>query len=349
MQKDASPAAARLKVGVVGVNDRIRRSILNGIVESPATTLVAVCSRDAVKALRTAAEHRCHATTSLEELCSIGDVDAVFIATPPEFHCEMSLAAIAAGKHVICEKPLALTAGETERMVSAAKAAKVRTAVNFTYRSGQHHRHVASLVEQGVLGSILGFRVSYWQARGLLPSTPWRDGLADLGPHLIDSVLWWLSLAGAGDVEAVCANRAGTDHRTGSPAASTWHCLVETAAGVSGVMEVGRTVPGYANGLQAEIWGSRSTLRMAFDAAGGGVELGTLGDGRPEGTFTALPTPPDFAVSYEEFPRRHMTRLAEGILGRIEFPGFEQGRRVQQVIDAAARSADERAWVRVAG
>jgi predicted dehydrogenase len=234
-------------------------------------------------------------------------------------------------------------------MVQAARDAGVRTAVNFTYRSGQLHRHVAALAEEGVLGSVGAFRVSYWQARGLLPGTLWRDALADLGPHLFDSALWWLSLAGAGAVAAVCALRRGPDPSAGFADGSAWHCLVETTSGATGVVEVGRAVPGYANGLQAEMSGNRGALRLSFDAAGGAVELAVLGDARPEGAFRPIDTPPDFAVSYEEFPRRHMSRIAEGILGRIEFPGFDQGLRVQRVIEAAARSAAEGRWERVAG
>ncbi len=337
----------RLRIGVVGVNDRIRRSILNGIARSAAAELAAVCSRDAAKAAQVAAEYGCQDYSGLGEMLASADLDAVFVATPAELHCEMSLAAIEAGKHVICEKPLAASVSEAEQMVRAAREAGVRTAVNFTYRSAQHHRHIAQIAGEGSLGQICSFRVAYWQARGLLPRTPWRDALADLGPHLFDSLLWWLSIAGCGDAARVAAVVRRADGVAGFPESAAWHCLVEMGSGATGVVEVGRATPGYANGLQVEIAGGRGTVRTSFDAAGGTVELATLGESRPEGTFRAVPTPPELAVTYEEFPTRHMTRIAEGILGRIEFPDFAQGLRVQRIIDAAARSVVSHCWERL--
>ncbi len=336
-----------LRIGVVGINDRIRRSILNGIASSPAAELSAVCSRDAGKAARVGAEYRCSGFGDYRAMLESPQVDAVFVATPAELHCAMSLAAIDAGKHVICEKPLATSVDEAEQMVRAARSAGVRTAVNFTYRSSQHYRHIARLAADGELGPLTNFRIAYWQARGLFPQTPWRDALTDLGPHLFESLLWWLSAAGAGEIARVAAVARRGDPLVGLPESVTWHCLLELTGGATGVVEVGRATPGYANGLQVEIAGARATVRSAYDASGGAVELAGLGDGRAEGTFRTVPTPPELAVSYEDFPARHMTRVAEGILGLSEFPCFTQGLRVQRILAAAARSASTCTWVDV--
>ena len=343
--RGAMPASP-LRIGVVGINDRIRRSILAGIARSPSARLAAVCSRDAGKAAAVAAEFGCRPATRLNELFD-SDVDAVFVATPPALHCPMSLAAIAAGKHVICEKPLATSVEEATLMVETARRAGVRTAVNFTYRTGAHHRHVAAILASGALGPIVSFRLVYWQARGLLPGSPWRDALDDLGPHLFDSASWWLSLVGAGDFEQVSAVARPADPAIGLASGYAYHCQVRLTGGGIGSIEVSRAAPGYQNGLALDVAGVRGSLRMAFDSTEGSVEVAALGSGRHEGMFEHRPTPAEYAVSYQDFPERHMTRIARGILGEVDFPDFEQGLRVQRLIAAASASVRAGGWIRV--
>ena len=83
----AKSPGSRLGIGVVGINDRIRRSILHGIAQSEVATLVAVCSRDAAKARSVADEYGCRGYSRLAEMLADDDVEAVFVATPPELHC----------------------------------------------------------------------------------------------------------------------------------------------------------------------------------------------------------------------------------------------------------------------
>src|SRR6185437_16632925 len=125
----------RLGFGVVGVNPRIRRTILGGLARSSRARLVAIVSRDAEKAARAASEFDCAGYTSLSAMLADASVDVAFVCTPHHLHRPMSIEALAAGKLVVCEKPMAVSVAEAEDMTAAARRTGLATAVNFTYHS----------------------------------------------------------------------------------------------------------------------------------------------------------------------------------------------------------------------
>ena len=329
---------APLRVGVVGINERIRRVIIRGLVASPRARVTAVCSRSPEKARETAAAIGAEPLTDYAAMLRSGSVDAVFIATPPALHRPMALAAAAAGCHIICEKPLALTLAEAQEMLQAARAAGVRTAVNFTYRSLGGHRFFAELLAGGLIGQLHDFSLGFWQGRWLLQPSG-VDAAMEVGVHLVDLLLWWSELVAAGPVEAVCAWETALDPTAPRP---IWHCLVRLAGGASGVLHCDRAAAGWRNGMTVRFYGRAGGLALDFDTDRVVVQRAV-----PGGQWQPLDLPARLALGYEEFPAYHLDRLVRAIRGEEAFPDFAVAVRGQAVLEAAALSAREGRWVPV--
>ncbi|MCH7907059.1 MAG: Gfo/Idh/MocA family oxidoreductase, partial [Chloroflexi bacterium] len=149
--------------------------------------------------------------TDAQELIGRDDLDAVAIATPPGPHHEFALAALRAGKHVLCEKPFAMNVTEAKAMRDAAAAKGVTAMVAHEFRYTPQRLHAKDLIAQGYVGEP---RTIYAQANFSLgrPGAPmtWQADLAQgggalgaLGSHFLDSFRWWV-----GDITAVSAHLA---------------------------------------------------------------------------------------------------------------------------------------------
>ncbi len=156
--------------------------------------LVAVMSRDLDRAKAFAARHGAlRAYDSLEAVLADPDVQAVYIASPNHLHAEQTIAAVRAGKHVLCEKPMALTVEDGRRMVEAARAAGVKLGVAFHCRHHPAHRRAREVVRSGGLGEIV-YATAYWSALALGPRPEWWSkpeqvgggAIMGTGVHVLD-------------------------------------------------------------------------------------------------------------------------------------------------------------------
>jgi xylose dehydrogenase (NAD/NADP) len=135
---------------------RINRAVIPPIRASQRSELKAVASRDIVKAKEYAKEWRIpHAYGSYEEMLADERIDAVYIALPNHLHAEWSMRCAEAGKHVLCEKPLALSVAEVDRMIEAARKNKVVIVEAFMYKHHPQTLKVLEMIEQGVIGEAL--------------------------------------------------------------------------------------------------------------------------------------------------------------------------------------------------
>jgi predicted dehydrogenase len=338
---------SRLGIGVVGINPRIRRTVIAGIAASRRARLAAVCSRDAAKAEGIATEHRCAAYDSFEAMLADPSVEAVFICTPHHLHHPMSLAALAAGKRVTCEKPLALTLTEAEELAAAASRIGLPTVVNFTYHSLPGQRLVARLLESGEIGRLRHLDLTYWQARDALPDAKHGDALLEIGSHEVDLALWWSELGGAGAIRTVVCEE---DQRPGEDA-SAWTPILmamgRTEGGALVSLQANRVAAGWRNGMVCRLVGDSGALTLTFDTDQTEVRLARLGDGSPEGVARPVVIPADLAVSYQDFPGFHVDRLVAALQGDGQFPDFAYGLRCQRLLGALRRSACEHRWVDV--
>src|SRR5688572_18209518 len=227
---------------------------------------------------------------SFSEVLKDKDIAAVHLASPNRVHREQVLAALDAGKHVICEKPLAMTSAETADLVAAAqRAPNLVAAVNYNLRFYPLCLQARAMIRRGEIGNVFHVQGAYVQDWLLYPTDfNWRvlaeDGgelraVADIGTHWLDLVTFITGL----EVEAVCADlrtvhpvrqkpTGGSDTFTGSasgnrpavPVSVTTEdhgsILLRFAGGARGCLTVSQVTAGWKNCLRFDIAGSRSSL-----------------------------------------------------------------------------------------
>lgn len=303
---------------------------------------------------------------SWQELVASENVDIVSIVTPPHLHREMASAALAAGKHVICEKPTALNVGEAEAMLAAAQAAPDRLAIiDHELRFTPQRARLRELVRDGYVGSLLHMRLLDLRSLRLDPTRPWSwwsdadcggGSLGALGSHLFDLARWSF-----GRVDALTAQlRTGPYYRT-DPASGEArqvtaddhaHLMLNFSSGMLGTITVSRLEPG-AQHMSVEVSGTEGALRIDSNERLWGMR----GERFPSGEWTELPVD-DPVMEMEGLPShnpfaRGSVYLAQAVAkalaeGQAQVPdaaSFYDGLVVQRALDAARRSAQERRWM----
>jgi D-xylose 1-dehydrogenase (NADP+, D-xylono-1,5-lactone-forming) len=176
-----------LRWGLLGVA-RINRSIIPALRASPRSELVAVASRDPARAAAYAREWGIPRTFGrYEDMLVDGEIDVVYNPLPNSLHAEWTIRAARAGKHVLCEKPLAISVEEVDAIAKAARAARVVVAEGLMYRHQKLTREVRAMVERGTLGEL---RV----VRGCFTFPMTREGDVRLDPALGGGCLWDLGV-----------------------------------------------------------------------------------------------------------------------------------------------------------
>jgi xylose dehydrogenase (NAD/NADP) len=176
--------------GILSTAD-INKKVLAGLQGSPAVDVLAVGSRDAERAKEFASEHGIEcAHGSYEELLADPDVEAVYIPLPNGLHVEWTLAALHAGKHVLCEKPLSPRAEEVERCFDAAEAAGLVLSEGFMWRHTPQAERLESLVREGAIGELRLVRAAFSFPLDRFPDVRWDaelDGgaLLDVGCYCV--------------------------------------------------------------------------------------------------------------------------------------------------------------------
>jgi predicted dehydrogenase len=327
------------------------------------------------------------AFSDYREMLACPEVDVVHITTPNRFHCEMSLAALRAGKHVVCEKPLAMNTTETARIVAKAKAAKRVFAVNYNVRFYPAVLALRRLVARGEFGDIIHVNGSYmqdWLFKDtdynwrLLPKEGGRlRAVADIGTHWMDTVSFIL---GAG-IQSVFADLA------------TWHKIrqrplgeVETFAkadaklqfatyrvqtddfasvllrfanGARGNLAVSQVAAGRKNCIRLEVYGAKKSAWWCSE------EPETLHcgnrDGANETAVRATAAFGDGAAGLMDYPPGHVEGFPDtfkmnfrniyaavaGSPGERLFASVRDGHQEVAVCEAILKSNQARKWVNV--
>ncbi|WP_457653707.1 Gfo/Idh/MocA family protein [Rhodocaloribacter sp.] len=314
--------------------------------------LVAACDRDRERAEALAEEYDIpHVYTGVAEMLAGADLDAVVIVTPDDSHAPIALEVIAAGKHVLCEKPLAEHAEDARRMAEAAAKAGVINMVNFTYRRSPALQKARALVAEGRLGRIVDFEAHYLQS--WLTSKIWGDWateetwlwrlstahgsqgvLGDIGVHILDLVSF-----PAGDYASVqCRLKTfpkAEGDRIGAyrlDANDSAFITAELTNGAMGVIHASRWATGYRNALALSLHGDKGALRFDLEHEDDVLEV-CLGDDVDTVTWRT--------IRCEKTPT-NAERFLESIrTGRNDQPDFARGAAIQAVIDACFRSDAE--------
>ena len=319
--------------------------------------------------------------TDWRQVIARDDIGLVDISTPGDTHCEIAIAAAEAGKHILCEKPLANTLDEARRMQEAVERAGVVGMVNFNYRRVPAVQLARQLIDSGRIGEIRHWRAVYLQDWIVDPEFPlvWRlqkdlagsGALGDIGAHIID-----LSRFLVGEIEEVTALLTTFIKERPLPAAvaglsasagtERGQVTVDDAAlflthfsnGAVGSFEATRFATGRRNRNSFEINGSRGSI--VFDLERMNELQFYTADDPPEaqGFRTILVTegvhkymsawwPPGHIIGWEHTFTHGVLDLLEGIT-RNESPDatFADGVRCQAVLDAVERASNDRGWIR---
>ncbi|MCK2212897.1 Gfo/Idh/MocA family oxidoreductase [Actinomadura sp. ATCC 31491] len=310
--------------------------------------------------------------TDWRELVRRDDVQIVDICTPGDSHAEIAVAALAAGKHVICEKPLANTVAEAEAMVRAAAAAPpgVKSMVAFNYRRVPAIALARRYVEEGRLGEIRHVRAQYLQDWIVDPEFPlvWRlqkdkagaGALGDIGSHIVDAAEFITGqhvVGVSGLTETFIKQRPLAGESAGLGAAraeSTGEVTVDDAAlfigrmsgGALASFEATRFATGRKNAMRIEINGQLGSLAFDFEAmnelwlcqGGGGFERILVTE--PDHPYAGAWWPPGHGLGYEHTFTHEIKDFLEAVAtGADPVPSFADGLRVQRVLEAVERSA----------
>lgn len=326
--------------------------------------------------------------TDWREIIARDDVDIVDIVTPGDSHAEIAIAALEAGKHVLCEKPLANTVAEAEAMADAAAraaASGTKAVVGFTYRRVPAVTLLRDLIAAGKVGRVQQVRAAYRQDWLVDPEMPlaWRlqkehagsGALGDIGAHIIDMTQFVTGqeiASVSGTVDTIVKQRplqgAGSG-LSGTAADGYGDVTVDDVAiftgrladGALASFEATRFATGRKNALTIEVSGDKGALAFDLERLN---ELRFYDRSAPDelqGFTTILVTeathpyvaawwPAGHMLGYEHGFVHQARDLVEGIAsGADPHPTFAEGLSVQRVLDAVERSAnDDSAWTRIA-
>jgi predicted dehydrogenase len=386
----------QLRVAIVGyafmgaAHSQAWRTV-NRVFDLPVDAVMQVlCGRDAGQA-RAAAQRMgwAEVETDWRRLLERDDIDVIDVCTPGDSHAAIAIAALEAGKHVLCEKPLANTVGEAEQMEAAARIATARgtrSMVGYNYRRVPALAFARRLVEDGRIGQVRHVRAQYLQDWIMDPQFPlvWRlqkqragsGALGDLGAHLIDLAQYVTGdlITGVGALtETFIKQRPLAEASTGLSATGgsrTGEVTVDDAAlfharfggGAVGSFEATRFATGHKNGLRLEIEGSEGALSFDFESMNelrfyDATEPATRAGFRrilvtePDHPYMAAWWPPGHIIGYEHTFTHEIRDFLQAIANGDEpSPSFATGLQVQRVLTAVeASAADAGRWTPVDG
>jgi 1,5-anhydro-D-fructose reductase (1,5-anhydro-D-mannitol-forming) len=331
--------AEQIGWGIVGLGRIADTAIAPAVTAAPNGTLAGVVSRDAAKAKDFAARHG--AASSYDDYRALLEdpaVDAVYIATPNALHADQVVAAAEAGKHVLCDKPLATTVADAERAVAACEAAGVRLGITFQTRKHQGMSDLRQLLADGEIGSVRLAQVEVGVGR-MLPQG-WRTDPAlagvgvmnNMGVHAYD-LLRYLFGAEVTEATAVVDVEEGWDVDTMALA------LLRFDNGALAYVNANQSVPNSQSDLS--IYGTEGTV------LGRGITRPNLSGrysviGRSGTVEREVSTAGPFVATVADF--------ADAVVqGRDPSPSGLDGLRSVQLTDALARSVREQRTVRLDG
>jgi len=332
-----------------------------------AAKTVGVCTTSLEKSARVAEEfHIPMATANEDDLINSPEIDVIDICTPNIYHVETIKKAIAAGKHVLCEKPLCVSPAEAREILSVPRREGQICGMVFNNRYLAPIMRAKQLIDEGRLGRILSFHGAYLHNSATDPERPagWKQNrevcgggvLFDLGSHVIDLVSWlcgrFVSVSGMSQI--AFPTRRGMD---GTPwqtnADESFYLMAVTDGGAKGTLEVGKLQVGTNDDLSFEIYGERGSLRFSlmepnwlwfYDGAG---KPSPIGGERGYTRIECVGRYPDMSFPSPKAPAGWLYGHLHSMYSYLSavanqtpfFPSLEDGAYVQSVMDAAYRSS----------
>ncbi len=323
-------------------------------------------------------------STDYKQLVQSKDIDLVDIGTGNDTHKEIALAAAAAGKHIFCEKPLAMNVAEAKEMLAAVEKAGVIHMVNFNYRVVPAIALAKKMIDEGMVGKPYHFRAVYLQDWIMDPEFPlvWRlekdkagsGSHGDLNAHIIDLARYL-----CGEFDSVCGllktfidKRPIVQAQAGGLAAAQGSkemgqvtvddaalFLAKFANGAVGTFEATRFAGGEKNALRFELNGSEGSIRFNLERLNELEYLSMADKPQYQGWKNIMVTdgsqpyagawwPGGHIIGWQHTFVHQVYNLMNGIADNIcPTPNFADGLKCQEVLEAVANSSDTERWVKI--
>lgn len=322
--------------------------------------------------------------TDWRKLVRRDDIDLIDITTPSDFHKEIAIAAAENGKHVFCEKPLALNLADAREILAAVQKAGVRHQIGFNYRFAPAILLAKKMIEEGRLGRIFHFRGMYLQDFVIDPSFPlvWRldkkvagsGSLGDLGAHVVDLARYLVGdlVQVIGHNKTFIKERPLVEHMTGLSGKASDNAprgivdvddatmfLGEFENGAMCTIEATRFAQGHKNDLSFEINGEKGSIRFFlprinelefFDATSdAGLQgFATIQVSEEIHPYWSHWWPAAHVIGYEHTFVHEMYEFVQAIANdRPASPDFEDGMQCSRILEAVDKSIEERQWIRL--
>ena len=339
----------KVKWGVIGAGGIADRRTIPGLLLAENAELVAVMEVNMELAEKIRAKYGCkYAYENFQELIDNPEVEAIYIASPVFAHVEPALAVAKAGKHLLCEKPIALSIEDCKKVISACNEAGIKAATGFMMRFGAYNTAIKKFIAEGGIGDVVSARAQFTCWYPDIPGA-WRQekklsgggALVDMAVHAID-ILEYIIGSQAKEVAAFVDTR-------------TFNYNVDDSANVLFKLENGTVcyvdshfnVPDEAAKCHLEVYGTRGSIIAE-------KTLGQNDEGKVEiyssngGGYDAAQTRNDveaktLEVEFGNMYTREIESFSNSILNDapIEVP-IEIGLHIQQVTNAAYRSAENK-------
>ncbi|MFT3670477.1 Gfo/Idh/MocA family protein [Aestuariivirga sp.] len=350
------------------------RTALSAFPDIPVPRLVMVADVTAEAAAKAAHQYGFETSTAdWKQVIANPAVQVVSITTPNSFHKEMVLAALAAGKHVHCEKPLSPTLADSLEMVEAAEAKGVCTQVGFNYIKNPLLKMARDMVAAGELGVITGFRGIHAEDYMHDPQSPWTwridpsggpGVVADLGSHIIGMARFLLGGIAEvnADIRTIISKRPvarGATEMKAVEVDDVARLLVQFERGCAGTIEANWVQTGRKMQLAFELTGEKGSLVFTQERLNELHFYKAGGDSRQMG-FTKIEAGPQhepyggFCVAgghqlgFNDLKTIEMAEFLGGIAkGKSAGPDFREAYEIQKVVEAALASSRQRSWIKV--
>ena len=354
-------ANRRLRVGIIGAGEFAADCHIPGIQSHPDAEVVALCGRRFQETRALADRFQVpDVHTDYRELCRRSDIDAVTIVTPDKFHRDQAVCSFTYGKHVLCEKPLAMNVTEARQMVEAAEKSGLVHQVGFIFRYNDGVAELRRRIAAGDIGEPFYLRIQYDSWDGLRPDwqVTWRDRyelaaggvICHVGVHLFDIARYLL-----GKIESAtgfCFNlpRQRPYKRTGEMTIVETddfaNCWLQFASGVRGQWCVSRVTPPFAEYGYVEVIGTEGALKASLSRG----RIDVLKASRPaEPAWHEMVLPRDGSSNTQHALNRLMCGFVDACLrGHINpdiDASFHDGLAAQQGLAALLAANENPGWM----
>lgn len=350
----------KVRIGIIGCGGIARNRHIPELLRCSDAVITAICDTDE-KNLALAQEKiggegvKCYKDyrTLICDPC----VDAVEICTPNYLHAEMAIACLEAGKPVNVEKPIAMCAYEARRIIDAEQKSSAFGMTCFSYRFMPSVRYAVRLLQEGVIGRVIGVNATYakssalWEGRRLewrfVKSLGAAGVSADLGVHLVD-----LAQLLAGEItelsamtDIVIKERTTLDGSAVAPVETDDNCffLARFAGGASGTFHITRAAIGHANTIKFDVYGTKGSISFVLDKPVPDTLILIAGEGDPKNFAPReVKVPKEYYLTQEQC-------FIDAVYGKRDdlWPSLAAGLQGQRIIDAILESSEHKKWVSI--